>query len=209
MPEVDPSKPLSPTYMKQSHSNITFSDIWPGDRLWIMIDVCPEYDEIKSFNDDVKNDFLKLSDLMAHRSCDLGLPCISIIKKTNEKNIPFDVLQGTVMAPFAPISAPDFDVEDHFVRAWSSGISSGFFCHINETTPLNGSMLEHLIKSKNCKILMYGPEDTAYFPNLLNDLQPICKDIWLIKNRVGKKVNQDAFNSVTLSEISEAFDLAF
>lgn len=177
-----------------------FKTLWPGDRLWIIFNVCSEGSEIEDLTAIEKEKFHHISDRIAHWASDIGLPCVSVLKNLEHP----DILSGSAMAPFAPINWEELQrTKLFFNQAWSSGITCGHYIDYNNLLPLRESPLGELLQEKYCRCLVHGPERTDFFPEFIRELEDLCSEIWLVSDGVRENIRKNSGRNIKLITFSE------
>jgi hypothetical protein len=172
----------------------TFSDIWPGDRRWIMMDICSEQSEVNDCAEKTIKHYSLQSDSIAHWACDIGLPCISMSKHTER----FNLIGNSAMAPFGPIDLKTTSmVMEAFANCLQSpGVSCGWYCPVNQFETLKSTVFPYLFSQEKYRFLVYGPENSGFINMVILFLQSIAAEVWVISDGVRKETIAKLTNEV-------------
>lgn len=186
--------------------NTSFREIWPGDRLWVMFDICSEQTEISDLPNQEKERYSVQSDAIAHWACDIGLPCISILKSIKR----FELIANSAMAPFAPVEMKTLpEAQEIFDRCiLKPGASCGWYCSSKQIENFQNDPISILLKRKKYRYIVYGPETTGLIINLTQSLLSIGTEVWIISDGI-RKYNFSSLSNKTSKVSYSTFRRAY
>jgi len=172
-----------------------------------MFDICSERTEIRDLPNQEKERYSVQSEAIARWACDIGLPCISILKSIKR----FELIANSAMAPFAPIELETLsNVQEAFDRSlFKPGGSCGWYCSIEQIENFQNSPISIILKRKQYRYLVYGPETTGLINHLVQSLLSIDAEVWIISDGVRKynfSKSTNKIDKVSFSIIREAYD---
>ncbi len=180
-----------------------FGKIWPGDRKWIMLDMCSEKSEIADLDYSTADLYKKISDRIAQWSCDLGLPCISIFKDTTNPN-KIELISNCIMAPFGEITDVSLpSIKNYIYNVIEKRMSCGWYCSLDDLQKYEAGNLHKIISNENYKILIYGPVRGNVIKDFIAHITH-RENIWIITDGIRKK--PDNVNYICFSQIEAAFN---